>query len=281
VRLAALILSLCALAGPAEQRRPAVLIVDVENVRLAVRPDGAVVGRVREPLARAAEIAYRPGGGAVAYTRIDARGGEHIFVRVGSTQPRELVRRPGTESQPSWSPDGKRIAFARRLGQRSSIWVVDEDGVRLTRVTRGPEDSTPDWSPDGKALVFRRTIPNLRTTLWVVRLGGAALELTPGEMRAGPPAWHPRRAWIAFATQARETLDIEVIRADGSGREPLVSTGSAEGAPAWSPDGSMLAFTRAVPNPRGYTAATYVTSPEREVLVGGKHVTFIAWRPAG
>jgi Tol biopolymer transport system component len=62
---------------------------------------------------------------------------------------------------PSWSPDGKRIAF---WGQRDAwnafksadIYVMNSDGTNVKMLTvPGPEDDMyPDWSPDGKKIVF-------------------------------------------------------------------------------------------------------------------------------
>src|SRR5205814_9520420 len=75
----------------------------------------------------------------------------------GSGQ-RRLTRNPAKDVSPAWSPDGRRIAFARDRGSTkpsSDIYVMNADGSRLRRLTRSPaNDVSPAWSPNGRKIVF-------------------------------------------------------------------------------------------------------------------------------
>jgi Tol biopolymer transport system component len=68
----------------------------------------------------------------------------------------------GDQSNPDWSPDGRRIVFAMSDGRRDDLWVADTDGghLRMLLDCEGPcrwlDD--PDWSPDGKRIVYSRTV---------------------------------------------------------------------------------------------------------------------------
>ncbi|MEZ5102401.1 MAG: hypothetical protein R3C15_21885 [Thermoleophilia bacterium] len=104
--------------------------------------------------------------GLVAFVRFTARGAELFAVREGG-RPRRLLptptdRRWGGDSEPSWSPDGTRIAFARaRVGRGegevvSSIYVARADGTGLRRLTRSGDATSPTWSPDGTRIAFVR-----------------------------------------------------------------------------------------------------------------------------
>src|SRR4029450_7144841 len=59
-------------------------------------------------------------------------------------------------SQPDWSPNGRRIAFVRRNGRQSDIWVMNRDGSGKRRLTptEYPSEHSPDWSPDGRKIAF-------------------------------------------------------------------------------------------------------------------------------
>lgn len=58
----------------------------------------------------------------------------------------------GPEGNPSWSPDGKRLAFTKDGGCGSQVWIVNADGSGLHRLTDGHADAWPSWSPDGRTI---------------------------------------------------------------------------------------------------------------------------------
>lgn len=126
------------------------------------------------------------------------------------SQVRRLV--PG--SDPAWSPDGTRIAFSRASDDGSTgVWVVNADGTGERRLTVNPRglDEAPSWSPDGRTIVFSR-----------VRFESTEPEPVPLE----------------------DARDLYAVPADGGEPTVLLGGGSDDFAPAWSPDGTRLAFTR-------------------------------------
>ena len=57
--------------------------------------------------------------------------------------------------RPTWSPDGKRIAFTSARDGNLEIYVIDADGSNLRRITDHPDrDDFPVWHPDGKRLLI-------------------------------------------------------------------------------------------------------------------------------
>ena len=176
--------------------------------------------------------------------------------------PVRLTNFPWWAMQPTWSPDGTRIAFtgvrpeaafrdgshAHLLGHGHDIYVMDADGSHVKDLTNEGTlgDQTPAWSPDGTSIAFMRgCTPSdcLDPHIAVVGVDGSHLhEITSGPNFDYRPTWSPDGLRIAFERDFPDgTSAIEIASADGTGlRRVLTSPCYLD--PAWSPDGSRISF---------------------------------------
>lgn len=86
----------------------------------------------------------------------------HLYVLdlTGKEQPRQLTFGDRSDLSPTWSPDGKTIAFTRADNDKQQIWLLPVNGGEahvLTKAEHGA--SNPKWSPDGKKILYTSSIP--------------------------------------------------------------------------------------------------------------------------
>ncbi len=157
---------------------------------------------------------------------------------------RQLTRNTVDDIEPAWSPDGRRIAFARgrlryRVPRVASIWTMRPDGTGARRVTRGRLDTDPSWAPNNKRIAFER---NGHVAL-VSADGGRVRVVATGRQ----PAWSPNGRLLAVADA--DELGVSVIAPDASGLRTLFRTERHDetgtpivSSPAWRPDGTGVTF---------------------------------------
>ncbi|MGZ9221400.1 MAG: hypothetical protein ACXW4Q_04780, partial [Anaerolineales bacterium] len=79
------------------------------------------------------------------------------LVNSDGTGQKSLTTVPGSDFEPAWSPDGKRIAFTSVRDGNKQIYVLDVNSLAITRLTNANPDiesSQPAWSPDGKLITY-------------------------------------------------------------------------------------------------------------------------------
>ena len=153
---------------------------------------------------------------------------------------RALTDELGDVRQPTYSPDGSRIAFQSYRDGMWHIWSVGVDGAGLTRITHGPfDDREPHYAKDGATIVFASDRGG-SYDLWSVELATGELEqltFDPGNEFA--PAWSPDGGSIVFISEQDDSKAVKTLTA---GSQTLVAEFDASAsAPVWSPDGSRLA----------------------------------------
>jgi len=191
------------------------------------------------------------------------KGGSHIFVmRSDGNGVRQLTRGEGfSDSNPSFSPNGKLVVFQRyRPSRRAThIFRVRVGGGRLRQLTRGRSaDSEPTYSPNGRWIAFvsnrGRRGPNDSSNIFSMRPNGRHVRLlVGGPRREFDPDVSPNGRSIAFASNRNPRLGANVF-VKRIGRRPRVrqvtrsngtcSTDRCYTDPSWAPDGRQIAVWR-------------------------------------
>lgn len=186
------------------------------------------------------------------------------------------------QTEPAWSPDGKRIAFVSNRDGVSRVYAMDAGGAGTRRLTdTAKADTHPSWSPDGRWIVFSREGALFR----VPAAGGPAARVGRGLGSARNPAYSPDGKLIAYDYQQPgfETRQIWVMRADGTGRRLVTRLVAVSSNPAWSPDGRRIAFqsdARSV-HAEIWTVGADGSGLRRETVDPDLESFQPAWRPGG
>jgi Tol biopolymer transport system component/polyisoprenoid-binding protein YceI len=229
----------------------------------SVNVDGSDLVRLVKPLresgAWSSDLApeLSPDGSKIVYTRGIATqtSGEpdqiYVLDRSGSARPKQLTDDSFTATLwPTWSPDGRKLAFARSEGESSGIWVMNANGGNARALTEDDlveeptftPDEYPTWSPDGERIAYTSFLPDGNDDIFVMNANGSSpTRLTSGSEYDTDPDWSPNGKLIAFSRDG----DIYTMRPDGSDVRQLSRGSARDGAPAWSRDGRWLAFSRA------------------------------------
>ncbi len=283
-------ISIAAAALVAVAAAPAHAAFPGENGRIAfvntggistMNPDGSGVAAVTT----GSGPMWSPDGTRIGFVRSNAGW----FVNADGSSPQQI---PGVSSNfgPAWSPDGAAVAFSSNPGAAlPHIFRVNIDGTGVQQLT-GCDPDNPDygagrdpaWSPTGQRIAYQAVglviddgdehLGNwgpatvlatgcgeqpVSGTTWDA-FGNTSLDWSPDGSKlafSGPPSMFCPPG-ICYGSGPDE---IWVVNADGSGAVNLTNSPEADVEPAWSPDGTKIAFASA---PSGQDTEIYTMNAD-------------------
>jgi Tol biopolymer transport system component len=202
--------------------------------------------------------------GRIAFQGFDPGTGSYEIFIVnpdGSGLTNVTAAADSDESEPSWSPDGRRVAFTSTrdggISGAPAVYVMNADGTGVRKLVGGGlEQSSPAWSPDGRWIAFSRctffTESGVCSSAQIVVVqpdGQGARNVTEPVVQVSvtdsEPAWSPDGKRIVFSrTLSFGDNQIWVVNAAGKElRRLLADDSESDHHPSWSPDGARIVFS--------------------------------------
>jgi len=199
---------------------------------------------------------WSPDKSKIAFVSYPDKYNPEIYVMDADGSNQTRLTHSGNNYSPAWSPDGSKIAFISQhedsYDDAYNIHVVDANGNNQKRLTESRYDYTPAWSPDGSKIAFASRRNGYREIYVMNSDGSNETRLTHSIYDKYKPKWSPDGSKIAFTSEYDNyyehngyyyyTREVYIMDADGSNQTRLAESQYAYN-PAWSPDGSKIAFT--------------------------------------
>lgn len=216
--------------------------------------------------------------------------GDIYTIPVSGGTPRRLAEGLPFETQPRFSPDGRRIAFTSDRGGGDNIWIMNVDGSDKRQMSK--EDfrllNQPSWSPDGRFIAAKKHFTTGRSLgtgeVWLYHVsGGAGVQLVkkPSEQHQkelGEPIFAPDGKHIYYTRnitpgaifQYAQDSNGEIFNIDRyeieTGKTEAVVTGAGGAVrPTPSPDGNKIAFVRRERTKSKLYVKDFSTGAERKI----------------
>jgi Tol biopolymer transport system component/DNA-binding winged helix-turn-helix (wHTH) protein len=162
-----------------------------------------------------------------------------------------LISLRGFQATPAFSPSGTLVAFRQSDGARNTgIYATAVGGEKSVQVTGNPGDCCPTWSPNGDQIAFTRYSEKAFSIYVLAALGGTERRVYQGTASKGSGiSWSPDGKYLAFPEDSSDDptrSTVSLLSLADSSTHALTSPppGSLDHEPAFSPDGTKLAFIR-------------------------------------
>jgi TolB protein len=200
-----------------------VRIAEGKKIVHLVNPDGSGSEPVTPASQSAIHPSFTPDGKTILYCTDDdlrppAKNESQIYaIDLASRRVKTLIS-GGVNTFPVMSPDGKRIAFRRIVGDMNSeVFVADADGSNARNLTNHWSfEGWPAWSPDGRTIAYAGNRNNSGYQVFLMNADGGNVRLVAStEGRGTAPKWAPdgRTIFFTLCHESQERRGCEIMAA--------------------------------------------------------------------
>lgn len=204
-----------------------ILVKDGKKIVHLMNPDGSGLEPVTPPTQSAIHPAFSPDGRAILYcTDDDLRPPEKNEAEIYSidlaTKRVTTLISGGVNTFPVMSPDGRKIAYRKIVGDMNSeVFVADADGKNPKNLTNHwTFEGWPAWSPDSRRIAFAGNRGNAGYQIFVMNADGGDVRLLAAtEGRGTAPKWAPdgRAIFFTVCRNSQEQRGCEIMLAPVEG----------------------------------------------------------------
>jgi tricorn protease len=237
--------------------------VTINGDMLAVRAKYEKVGN------RVMNVAISPAGARAIF---EARG-DIITVPAEKGDARNLTNTTGiAERDPSWSPDGKWIAYFSDESGEYALHIRDQKGLgEVKKINLGNPPSffyNPTWSPDSKKISYF----DKRLNIWYVDVEkGSPVKIEKSTRGFSAAKWSPDSRWIVYAKSLKSWYGAVFVYSVEEGKSYQITDGLSDaGHPVFDKSGKYLYFTASTdigPRVFGFDMSSYPHRPTRSVYL--------------
>ena len=264
-------LALLATAAPASATFPGrngLVAYGAEDGVHVMRPDGTR-DRIVSRKAPASGAVFGPHGNRIAFSS----RGRIYMVDLGTGKTQSLTAY-GSDTNPTWSSQGGRIAFIRRTDDAYEAWYVRLSDRLKDRLPIMGDTYDVEWAPDGSSLAYSGRDGDVHIAKPSGRNARTLVDFPEGEGQplAGSLSWAPDASELAIVTESNsgacEQCELLwTVNSDGSDLHQVTSHIRGIHSPFYAPDGQSLAFCR-----YGWNSAdTAIVDSQQAAVHHGQH----------
>lgn len=182
---------------------------------------------------------FSPDGNSVIYAREGDNGSDLFSVPIGGGAPQQRTFGHGTtNTNPTLSPNGRRVVFVSGRTGPVELYIMDADGTNVSTLTDYETSalgyrSDPDWSPDGRLVAYQDRVNGVFQIRTIPAGGGSAKPLT-SEGENEQPSWAPDSRHLVFTSNRTGSRQLWILDTESFRLRQLTKSAGSRLA-AWSP----------------------------------------------